>query len=95
MYTHKFVDGIRINLTSEEIAELNAQDAAYLVGADSRRAAEVRAERNARLVATDWTQAADVPQAVKDSYVLYRQALRDVPTQVGFPWTITWPDAPQ
>jgi len=25
----------------------------------------------------------------------YRQALRDVPTQAGFPWTITWPVEPQ
>jgi hypothetical protein len=24
----------------------------------------------------------------------YYQALRDVPLQSGFPWTITWPDAP-
>jgi hypothetical protein len=29
-------------------------------------------------------------QAWKD----YCQALRDVPTQEGFPWTVTWPDAP-
>ena len=94
MYTHKFVDGVRINLTSEEISELNARDAEYVAGANSRKATEVRAERNIRLVATDWTQAADVPQAVKDSYVFYRQALRDIPTQSGFPQAVIWPDVP-
>ena len=73
---------------------MDAHAAAYAAGADSRKAAEVRAERNTKLSATDWTQAADVPQAVKDSYVSYRQALRDVPNQSGFPNEIVWPDAP-
>lgn len=93
-HTHKMVDGERVNLTSEEIAELEARDAVYFADADIRKAAEVRAERNAKLVATDWTQASDVPQAVKDSYAPYRQALRDLPTQSGFPNEIVWPVAP-
>lgn len=93
-HTHIMVNGERVDLTAEEIAELEARDAAYAAGADIRKAAEVRSERNAKLAATDWTQAADVPQAVKDSYAPYRQALRDVPTQSGFPNEIVWPTQP-
>jgi hypothetical protein len=61
---------------------------------DEQVAAEVRGMRNLIIASTDWTQAADVPQAVKDKYTAYRQALRDVPAQVGFPRAINWPVAP-
>ena len=71
-----------------------AEQAAWDAGADTRKAAEVRAERSAKLAATDWTQGADTPQAIKDKYAPYRQALRDITAQAGFPWTIIWPDAP-
>jgi hypothetical protein len=62
---------------------------------NDRKAAEVRAERNAKLAATDWTQGADTPQAIKDKYAPYRQALRDVPAQSGFPNTVVWPMQPE
>ena len=90
---HTTAEG-NIPFTAEEEAIRDAEEAQWVTGADSRKASEVRAERNTKLTATDWTQATDVPQAIKDSYVTYRQALRDVPLQSGFPWTITWPDAP-
>lgn len=51
-------------------------------------------ERNIRLKYTDWTQLPDVPQATRESWVAYRQALRDVPTQAGFPFSIQWPQPP-
>lgn len=57
-------------------------------------AAAVRAERDRLIAATDWTQAADVPQLTKDLFAPYRQALRDVPQQSGFPQTIDWPVKP-
>jgi hypothetical protein len=56
--------------------------------------AAARIQRNALLTATDWTQAADVPQATKDLWTTYRQALRDVPEQSGFPTNIVWPVKP-
>jgi Tfp pilus assembly protein PilW len=83
-----------VPFTAEEEAEWDATEAAYIASADTRKAVEVRTERNTKLAATDWTQASDVPQAIKDSYAPYRQALRDVPSQSGFPWTITWPTQP-
>jgi len=57
------------------------------------KATSVRAERNNRLTACDWTQLADAP-GDKAAWTTYRQALRDVPLQVGFPWDVTWPETP-
>jgi Phage tail assembly chaperone protein len=61
---------------------------------DAQQAAAVRADRNARLAACDWTQLSDAP--VDDlAWAVYRQALRDITSQPGFPWDITWPVEPQ
>lgn len=60
---------------------------------DEEMAAKVRKERNAKLAASDWTQLADSP-ADKAAWATYRQALRDITAQPGFPWTVVWPDAP-
>lgn len=58
------------------------------------QAKRVRAERNARLSRCDWTQLADITDTVRAEYLVYRQALRDLPRQLGFPWTIEWPTEP-
>ena len=51
-----------------------------------------REKRNALLAETDWWAVSDrtMTQAETD----YRQALRDVPAQEGFPTNITWPTKP-
>jgi hypothetical protein len=61
---------------------------------DDQQAAAVRADRNSRLAACDWTQVADAP-VDKAVWATYRQELRDITSQPGFPWEITWPVAPQ
>jgi hypothetical protein len=67
-------------------------EANYKATKDAEQAKSVRASRDTKLSETDWRFRSDMTpsQEWKD----YCQALRDVPTQVGFPWTITWPDAP-
>jgi hypothetical protein len=90
---HATAEG-QIPFTAEEEAEWDAMEAAYAAGANAREASKVRENRNLKLAATDWTQAADVPQAVKDNYAPYRQALRDVPSQSGFPNQVVWPTQP-
>jgi hypothetical protein len=62
----------------------------------AHKAAGVRAERDARLTACDWTQLPDSPLtvAVKAAWTTYRQALRDVPEQAGFPSAVEWPVEP-
>lgn len=68
-------------------------EANYKATKDAEQAKSVRATRDTKLSETDWRFRSDMTpsQAWKD----YCQALRDVPNQSGFPWTITWPDAPQ
>lgn len=55
--------------------------------------ANIRNKRNMLLSDCDWTQLAD---ASVDSlaWANYRQALRDIPQQAGFPYSITWPPKP-
>jgi len=67
-------------------------EAAYKAMKDAEQAKSVRASRDTKLSETDWRFRSDMTpsQAWKD----YCQALRDVPSQAGFPWTIEWPDAP-
>ena len=69
------------------------QEAAYKAMKDAEQAASVRRSRNGMLKDCDWTQLAD-STADKTAWATYRQALRDVPAQTGFPWTITWPTQP-
>jgi Phage tail assembly chaperone protein len=69
------------------------QEAAYKAIKDAEQAKSVREQRSTKLAECDWTQVADAP-VDKVAWATYRQALRNVPTQEGFPWTITWPDAP-
>ena len=69
------------------------QEAAYKARKDAEQAASVRNSRTEKLKDSDWTQIAD-STADKAVWATYRQALRDVPTQAGFPWTITWPESP-
>lgn len=62
----------------------------------SPTAEELRARRDALLVASDWTQLPDAPLAAerRAAWQSYRQALRDVPQQPGFPGDVVWPTAP-
>ena len=57
--------------------------------------AKVLAKRKRLLIQSDWTQLPDVPLTTKQSWAAYRQALRDITTQSGYPTNVTWPEAPQ
>jgi hypothetical protein len=54
---------------------------------------DIRAQRNAMLSACDWTQVADAP-VDQAAWAVYRQELRDIPDQPGFPANVVWPVAP-
>jgi hypothetical protein len=68
-------------------------EAAYKAAKDAEQAKSVRNSRTEKLKDSDWTQLAD-STVDKAAWATYRTALRDVPTQAGFPWTIDWPEAP-
>lgn len=71
----------KTNLSAEKITEKTAV-----------RAAAARTQRDARLADTDYLALSD--STLTDEMRTYRQALRDVPAQSGFPDNITWPTKP-
>ena len=87
----KFVAGPIFTDNDEGTAAEN--EAAYRAKVDAKAAANVRTERNKKLADTDWTQLAD-STADATVWATYRQALRDVPSQAGFPHDVTWPTEP-
>lgn len=87
----KYILGPVFADTEEATAAQN--EAAYKAAKDAGQATSVRSTRGEKLKECDWTQLADAP-VDKAAWATYRQALRNVPAQAGFPWTITWPDAP-
>ena len=56
---------------------------------------QVLTDRKAKLLASDWTQLPDVPLETKQAWATYRQALRDITDQPGYPTNIVWPTPPQ
>lgn len=79
--------------TDNETGTAAQQEAAYKASMDEDQASLVRLARNRKLADCDWTQLAD-STADKPAWAVYRQALRDIPAQSGFPWEITWPVEP-
>ena len=93
-YQVAFADGVEQLdgkwYTKYSVAEM---DADAIAEKDASQAKAMRDQRTDKLSASDWTQVADAP-VDKAVWATYRQALRDITTQSGFPWTVTWPDAP-
>jgi len=85
VFLDQVVDGVTTTAAEQEDA--------YKAQKDAEQAKNVRATRDAKLAECDWTQVADAP-VDKTVWATYRQALRDVTAQEGFPWTITWPEQP-
>lgn len=81
------------------VADKSAEQIAAEAG---RKAAAVRAERDKLLAESDWVVTKAVEQNAQDGlgiqvpqvWLDYRQALRDIPQQPGFPDNVTWPTAP-
>jgi hypothetical protein len=71
------------DLTAEELAERTES-----------KAAQVRADRNRQLVESDWTQILDAP-VDRTVWANYREALRRLPEQEGFPHNVVWPTKPE
>ena len=61
----------------------------------SSKADEIRAERNRLLVESDWTQFRDIAESTSQKWVSYRQQLRDISLQEGFPFSVQFPVKPE
>jgi hypothetical protein len=75
--------------------EIVALDDAEMNNLKENKRIGVRYERDRLLQATDWTQCKDIPDEVSDKYTAYRQALRDITLQEGFPMNVEWPSMDQ
>ena len=80
----KVINGTKIALSEEEISSYNAEEAAL-------QSDLIRNQRNTLLSQSDVFALAD---RITDEWKTYRQALRDVPSQAGFPTNVTWPTKP-
>ena len=94
----KFVGSMFIIHTNEVVemklwSKYTADEKAEM---DRQAASAIRAERNTKLTECDWTQLNDTPldNPSKVAWTTYRQALRDIPTQSGFPHNVIWPVKP-
>jgi hypothetical protein len=72
------------------VSDASSEEVAERAAAESR---SIRVTRGEALKNSDWTQLPDAP-VDSAAWADYRQALRDIPEQAGFPWTITWPTEP-
>lgn len=59
--------------------------------------ASVRTRRDQLLRATDYAQVLDSPldDVARSEVAKYRQALRDVPQDIGDPFAVVWPEIPE
>ena len=65
----------------------------YCFAKDTDQSKSVRTDRNRRLADCDWTQLPDSPVNAAP-WATYRQKLRDITNQAGFPWEVVWPEQP-
>jgi hypothetical protein len=75
---HKLVNGVKIELTSQEIAQRQAEETAWANGAFDRAMSSLRQRRDALLKSSDWVMISDSPIADKTAWQTYRQELRDI-----------------
>jgi hypothetical protein len=75
---HKLVNGVKVELTAQEIAQRQAEETAWANGAFDRAMSSLRQRRDALLKSSDWVMISDSPIADKTSWQTYRQELRDI-----------------
>jgi hypothetical protein len=78
MAEYKLVDGVEIELTSQEIAQRKTEEDSWKSGAFDRAISGLRQRRNSLLSSCDWTVLSDSPLTNKTAWLEYRQSLRDI-----------------
>ena len=96
-YQVAFRDGVEQDaegrwFTKYSVADMDAE---AIAAKDAEQAKSVREQRNQKLKDSDWTQGKDIADNISTAWAAYRQALRDVPAQAGFPWDVQWPTQPE
>jgi hypothetical protein len=88
------IDGVIRDATPEETAQIEKDRDNFAAIMAAKPAKDAREKRDLLLKESDWTQLSDVVLSNKDAWATYRQSLRDVTKQAGFPDSINWPVAP-
>jgi hypothetical protein len=91
---NKLLNGVLVPLSTEEIAKITLEREAEALRTQQEVVFNIKQIRNKLLFESDWTQVYDAP-VNKLSWAAYRQLLRDLPQQEGFPNTVVWPTVPQ
>jgi len=75
---------------------IGEKDEAWIANDLKERKTEVRTIRDDLLTKSDWVtiRSIDINTPVEPEWLEYRQALRDIPLQEGYPWNIEWPADP-
>ena len=96
VYQTAFKDGVEQDAKGKWVWKwsISEMDDEAKAAKDAEAAKGVRASRDRMLSESDWTQVLDAP-VDQTAWAQYRQALRDLPAQSGFPHTITWPTKPE
>ena len=89
--THRLARGKDLSWSVEAIPEKTPEEV------KAEASAQVRAQRDALLAETDHLVMPDYPltEEEREAVKVYRQALRDVPQQDGFPLEVSWPEKPE
>ena len=94
--TQYITKGIPVEVNGAWIQPYDVHDytAEEIIDREQQEATEVRAKRNQLLKDSDWTQ---IPDCTVDKTVwaTYRQELRDITIQEGFPFNVTFPAMPE
>ena len=94
--TQYIIKGIPVEVNGAWIQPYDVHDytAEEIIDREQQEATEVRAKRNQLLKDSDWTQ---IPDCTVDKTVwaTYRQELRDITSQEGFPFNVTFPSKPE
>ena len=96
-YTKYILGPVFADTTVDGVTTTAAEnEAAYKAAKDAEQAKSVRTQRDAKLAESDWrvTKALESNLPQDFAWATYRQALRDISSQAGFPWTIDWPVQP-
>jgi len=93
-WVQKWVERDMFSDTTEDgVTTTKAEhEAAYQARLDTAAAANVRSQRDQKLKDTDWMGLSDVTMSAE--WATYRQSLRDITAQDGFPHSVTWPTEP-
>jgi len=96
-YTKYVLGPVFTDTTDEGVTTTAAEhETAYKATKDTEQAKSVRQTRDDKLKECDWIviKNLELNANIPGAWEVYRQALRDIPAQSGFPWTITWPTQP-